>query len=260
MFGFSTRFYLSRVRKVRRSGSQLYASTDSTKPKKSLAGSVKPYTRHLIVCGCGQSSLWPSKIENSTTFVSRLIRLVDDTKISGLKITAVEEPNSIGPEFNDIIVYPENKIFRVSDSNLESFVGILKDTHISDTENIFQTLSPSWKALILVCVHGTRDKRCGRAGPQVIESMKEKITKMEGQKIGTNDIKVMPSSHIGGHEFAGTLIVFPQGDWYGQVTGKGEAIDGILSTITDIEDSASSTKNACNVYEKCWRGNAGMCK
>lgn len=31
-------------------------------------------------------------------------------------------------------------------------------------------------------------------------------------------VAVYPCSHIGGHKWAGTLIVYPQGDWYGRVT------------------------------------------
>lgn len=36
--------------------------------------------------------------------------------------------------------------------------------------------------------------------------------------IDTKEVIILPSSHIGGHEFAGTLIVYPRADWYGRVT------------------------------------------
>jgi hypothetical protein len=37
------------------------------------------------------------------------------------------------------------------------------------------------------------------------------------QGVAAEDISVRASSHIGGHEFAGTMIVYPEGQWYGRV-------------------------------------------
>lgn len=55
-----------------------------------------------------------------------------------------------------------------------------------------------WRKLILVCVHNSRDKRCGRAGPQVIDELNEQLLSRS-----IVDITVAGSSHIGGHKFAG---------------------------------------------------------
>ena len=56
-------------------------------------------------------------------------------------------------------------------------------------------------------------------------------------------IAVKGSSHIGGHEFAGTAIVYPHGDWYGRLASK-TSTEELLDHIT-----------SGNVYKKCWRGN-----
>ena len=99
-----------------------------------------------------------------------------------------------------------------------------------------------WKYLILVCVHASRDNRCGRAGPQIIEEFK---TQIDLRSIPKGEIEVTGSSHIGGHKYAGVLVVYPQGDWYGLISKRnvGELLDNIIN----------NTK-----YLKGWRGNESL--
>lgn len=54
---------------------------------------------------------------------------------------------------------------RENASSLEQFVRVqLMDGQVA-TE--LQPVSVSYKKMVLVCTHMSRDKRCGRAGPQV---------------------------------------------------------------------------------------------
>jgi len=34
----------------------------------------------------------------------------------------------------------------------------------------------------------------------------------------SNRVRIYKTSHIGGHKFAGNVITFPSGDWYGYIT------------------------------------------
>ena len=70
---------------------------------------------------------------------------------------------------------------------------------------------------IFVCAHGSRDKRCGVCGPVLIQNLKEEIN-LRG--LG-NQVFVTPCSHVGGHKYAGNLIIFSpdvegkfMGHWY----------------------------------------------
>ena len=65
--------------------------------------------------------------------------------------------------------------------------------------------------------------------------------------IGGDRIAVFGSSHIGGHEFAGTLIVYPEGLCYGYVTR-----DVIPTIVGGIVKKDLNTRNA--ELEKCFRG------
>jgi hypothetical protein len=114
-------------------------------------------------------------------------------------------------------------------------------TETAQLESIIRNTLP-WKTLILVCVHATRDNRCGRAGPQIIEEMKKQLLE---RSINSDSITVAGSSHIGGHKYAGVLVVYPAGDWYGLISKRnvGELLDNIIA----------GTK-----YLKGWRGNESL--
>jgi hypothetical protein len=61
---------------------------------------------------------------------------------------------------------------------------------------------------------------------------------------------VLPSSHIGGHVYAPTLITYPSCNWYGRID--------LDNNLEDINEILNSTLNNI-VYEKCFRGN-GNCE
>jgi hypothetical protein len=58
--------------------------------------------------------------------------------------------------------------------------------------------------LYAVCVHKERDRACGTYGWSVYNALRD----LAGDQ-------VWQSTHIGGHRFAGTLVAFPHGTYYG---------------------------------------------
>mmetsp|Transcript_39222 Transcript_39222/g.45607 ORF Transcript_39222/g.45607 Transcript_39222/m.45607 type:complete len:256 (-) Transcript_39222:367-1134(-) len=60
---------------------------------------------------------------------------------------------------------------------------------------------------IFVCAHRRRDDRCGYCGPMLVELIKQAVTSSmpagEGEKV-----HVLPCSHIGGHVYAGNVLVY----------------------------------------------------
>ncbi|CZT18794.1 related to sucrose cleavage protein [Ramularia collo-cygni] len=114
--------------------------------------------------------------------------------------------------------------------------------------------------LILVCGHGGRDDRCGKMAPVLMAEFEEKLQSSniailkgvpttEAIKADVQDSKYLPPariasiSHIGGHKFAGNVIVYippsfrsnplaGNGIWYGRVGP--EHVEGIVAkTILD---------------------------
>lgn len=74
-----------------------------------------------------------------------------------------------------------------------------------------ETLKVSY---VFVCSHGSRDRRCGVCGPALISRFKDEIEFYGLQ----SKVSVSPCSHIGGHKYAGNVIIF-RSNLNGEVTG-----------------------------------------
>ena len=143
------------------------------------------------------------------------------------------------------IDYRNNKSnFCIENLNNDSWNKNFNPLDVSESIIFSKKNNNKKENLILVCTHGARDKRCGRAGPPLIKSLKEEIKKRGfSENDNTNHvIRVRATSHIGGHKFAGTIIIYPQADWYGHLNKKKANI--IIDTII---------KN--KRLDKHWRGN-----
>lgn len=211
-------------------------TTPSTKAKNTLRGSVAPLDRHVIVCTGTDSESWPARLEDdAASLLSRLTKLVSESNRGEqklrIKITASDAASSttLEVEGTDCLVYPEAVLVRVCDDNLATFAAALTQKPF-----IFAPSVPYPHKLLLVCSHMQRDKRCGKSGPMIIAKAKE-------MAVG---VRVMASSHVGGHEFAGTLICYPRADWYGHVTTQ--RMPEILAALHEGPSCA----------ERCFRGNS----
>jgi len=236
----------------------------------SMKDSVKPYDRHILVFGSGSADSWPDRIEDpssATSPMSRRNALGLTTELIGLikehnmalkragkasvdvTVTCSSEPVSKNCQlgYYEAVMYPEAVVFQIAPSNLARFVELSCHTKRNMVDmldkSIFKAIPTPWEYLICVCAHAQRDKRCGRAGPQVIERIQAAFSAGAAGGLAAKDIKVVNTSHIGGHAFAGTLIVYPIAHWYGQVTAKGDSVEKILAEIST---------GGC--YENCHRG------
>eukprot|EP01035_Chromulina_nebulosa_P017494 gene17494-23048_t len=227
-----------------KSNGEAIESNSTDKPKKrGLENSVKPYKRHLIVCDGENSINWPRSIEEvEGSFALKLTPyFTSNSKDYPVRLTAC---NHIGPsdkleDVSDVIIYPESFLVKVPHALVPSFANIVlrKETLTKEMFNDFAVDNLPWKKVLFVCIHAARDRRCMKFGPEVLKQL-EDLTKSQP------DIKVLGSSHIGGHEFAGTLIAYPAGDWYGN-------LDSAKASIL-IEKL-----NSNSIYSECYRGNGG---
>ncbi len=137
-----------------------------------------------------------------------------------------------------ILIFPDQvRISGLTEDNLENLMvylsyGIQRGLKIES----FQ------KFLILVCGHHNRDVRCGLAAPGIMQKMTEGIEQFDL----TEQVMVSRSSHLGGHKFAGVVVVYPSGNWYGRLTEQ---------------DAAHVIKAECldhQPYPALWRGRMGL--
>ncbi|OZJ03888.1 hypothetical protein BZG36_03945 [Bifiguratus adelaidae] len=78
------------------------------------------------------------------------------------------------------------------------------------------------ETIILVCTHTQRDKRCGILGPLLISEFRDKLSQQGLLRDASNPqgkVEVWGTSHIGGHKFAGCVVVHQRtgGHLYGNI-------------------------------------------
>ncbi len=190
-----------------------------------LQGTVKPYGRHVLACA-GWTT-WQERIEEQDDLLGRIgsqtkelaDRVEPKPKFTALRTEAVD--GGI-----DLMVFPDQLVYRGVD---EPAWERIREDHLVDGEPVDELdPEPLEGQHVLVCNHGARDLRCGACGPLVAEALEDAI---EARSIG--DVHVHRSSHVGGHRFAGNVLVYPAGDWYGYV--RPDDVDALLEAIVEGE-------------------------
>ena len=87
---------------------------------------------------------------------------------------------------------------------------------------------------VLVCTHGTRDSCCGRRGASLAADLAA-----AGFKAGEN---LWRTSHMGGHRFAPTFMVLPQGTVWGFAD---------VGLVTRVVEQAGDFTDAAGRYRGC---------
>lgn len=112
---------------------------------------------------------------------------------------------------------------------------------------------------ILVCCHGARDARCGDIGPPLAAALAEHIRRCG---LSSRQFQVFKCSHIGGHKYAGNVIVYcarhpSDGDWYGglQAEHASDFIDALITMELGFDGGAEDDR-----LRKFWRGRMGLTK
>jgi (2Fe-2S) ferredoxin len=178
------------------------SNIDMTSP---MAGTVKHYTQHLVICS-GESN-WPSKIKDAGGFTAALVEGIKTPEFSTKpRVTACAAPSQ--GSGTDILIYPlQIRVNNLTTKDIPKVIRLLQGDSSHDLE-----FSPVQKPLFLVCGHQNRDQRCGRCGPNLLTAIQGQLADMD------NPADAYLSSHLGGHRFAGVVVAYPSGNWYGRVT------------------------------------------
>lgn len=213
--------------------------------QETMVDSVKPYVAHILI-NIGAQQAWGSDVNTEATISD--LKLKFDASGTKVLITAYEGPHKM-------IVLPINK----SVSNIadwDKFVNWVVSSQVDGASTDgFELAETSYRHMILVCTHSKRDKRCGVQGAILVDQFKSFQT------------NCFPVSHVGGHKFAGNVIVYHypklpaiqrQGesnegaravqfvaDWYGRVTSC-----HVASIVTETVEKGL-------VVKELWRGRAG---
>ncbi|XP_040376579.1 uncharacterized protein LOC102704032 [Oryza brachyantha] len=207
-----------------------------------LAGTVQFHERHVFLC-YKSPEVWPSHVEAAESDrLPRLLAAAIKTHKSDLKkktkLTICEGEDGTESSNGDVLIFPDMVRYRgLTHFDVDNFV---QEVLVKDTEWLPGSPEAIRGSYVFVCCHGSRDKRCGVCGPALIKRFKDEIS---GQGLA-DQVSVSACSHVGGHKYAGNVIVFSAdakgevtGHWYGYVTpddvpvllhkhiGQGEIVD-----------------------------------
>ena len=198
---------------------QIHDQLPTTMQKKidqgDLYGSVKPYKQHLILPEFEIASKWPSNVEEMSGSMSESAKSALKGSKQGIIVTAYNDDQST-LAMGQTYVFPAGIQFQgLTPSNMK----ILTDWMLDPIYPCILEHSPILHdALVLICAHKLRDKRCGVAGPMLLKEFQKEIAEQ------SQNIRVLAVSHVGGHKFAGNVIVYRKderniwvADWYGRV-------------------------------------------
>jgi hypothetical protein len=104
---------------------------------------------------------------------------------------------------------------RLTGERLASIVAGTEDSRV----HVFGPAGPQ----VLVCTHGRRDRCCGSLGTALHLELAQRWTGVE----------VRRCSHLGGHRFAPTALVMPEGRSWAHLTG--ELLDGVVARSLPTE-------------------------
>ncbi|GBC50209.2 sucrase/ferredoxin domain protein [Rhizophagus irregularis DAOM 181602=DAOM 197198] len=197
-----------------------------------LQGTVKPYYKHVLI-STGKSD-WKSHIEDEEgSFAAQLQKAIkDESSLKKPKIlicNSSRKNDNNDPSFsegNDILLFSDNILVRRVPPNhaVEFYDQFLRGQKTDENDTLstsqphvtFKVEPMPYKAVVLICSHMHRDKRCGVTAPLLKDEF-DKILKDKGLDVEScaDGIAVYMTSHIGGHKFAGNVIVYreKQGIW-----------------------------------------------
>lgn len=190
-----------------------------------LAGTVKPYGRHILV-STGKTDWIHSIDEEDGSITQAIFRALYEKQYGGRKRDGEDRivlsntsfaPSRIGSGKTDVVVMPEWKIVRqVSVDTSSEFVKQVVD---GGKGNLGIETLP-FHSIVLICSHAKRDKRCGVTSKYLVKAFESglrlrdiyrsfddtRTEKQGGLKGGGTVLGRL--SHIGGHKFAGNVIVY----------------------------------------------------
>ncbi|MCJ1416249.1 hypothetical protein MMC32_002584 [Xylographa parallela] len=212
-----------------------------------LAGTKPPYAQHIVVCT--EREDWASRIEDEDgpNLAKGLKDLLGPRgefydPNHPILITNASFPTTapgasayLFPSFQHV---PH---IDLTPSGLAHFVrsALLADDPLPAPPPL--TTHALTAPIILICGHGGRDQRCGVLGPLLQTEFRRALAKSGPRSEGEAQVALV--SHIGGHKFAGNVIVYlppgfrvegreapplaGQGVWYGRVEPR--HVEGIVA-------------------------------
>ncbi|KAG8990790.1 hypothetical protein FRB90_001626, partial [Tulasnella sp. 427] len=237
-----------------------------------LHGTTPEHDAWLVLHTSRPPSSWPPRIEASSPLLRELKR-----KLSPLKGTVTfaytptnrpTNPEEVETEFEG---WDEGRpeayaatLYRAGSSEAVELARVDGQTDVRSllvtkpAERQTQTQTKD-EVHFYVCTHGSRDCRCGDVGADVADTLREEVGKLPSSA-ARERVKVSEVAHVGGHVWAANVLVYPSGDWFGNVRPKN--VPSLLSLFVPAPNSPLdyASVTAHPLFRTHWRGRMGLSK
>jgi hypothetical protein len=153
---------------------------------------------------------WPLPWPHDLSEVPELAPLVSALAGTGIRLQGLVATWPHGPERHAVLYHrPTDASEGFAQFERREAIAPLGDLVASALELLERRGSPAGSAPsgptdILICGHGRRDRCCGALGTSL-------ALELAAGEIGGNNTRLWRTSHTGGHRFAPTMIVLPEG-------------------------------------------------
>lgn len=212
-----------------------YCSEATQHINEPLAGTA-PHVKHWVSISWPKK-LWQEEALNSKGFPASIPEWQKQQNIISGKIAVrlISKENTSKDKVQ-IFIYPEG--IHYNDVPPQEIVNVLQNHYLEKKDTRFLKSNPE-PFQLFICTHGRHDKCCALFGQAVYQKFREVIEERQ------LPIDLWQSTHIGGHRFAATGIVFPHGHVYGRM--KVEDVEPILDSIIKTEVYVSNYRG-CYLY------------
>ncbi|KAJ6598298.1 Sucrase/ferredoxin-like-domain-containing protein [Mycena vulgaris] len=145
----------------------------------------------------------------------------------------------------------------VSLANVEDVAETLKQHATAPPTT--HTDSSDGQIHLYVCTHGARDCRCGDLGGKLFQALREEVDRLvlADPSGPAKSVVLGEVGHVGGHQFAANLLVFPHGEWLGMLTPHHVPL--VLNAILSSEQRPCTSFDPPLCHDH-WRGRMGLAK
>jgi (2Fe-2S) ferredoxin len=221
--------------------------------KGDMVGRVSYHDKHFFILTRQKANEWDKDLGKQGFSVVLKKALSKNLKGVRCKISHAEavDGESVGDETNNfsVLVFPD--MIRYTNVNADNVEQVVNDVA---NKNVLNTTFKKEKlegAQIFICAHANKDMRCGICGPRLYQSFIEKLPQ---SSYADKPVAIRRVSHIGGHKFAGNLIIYQYsnktrkvfGDWYGYVDEN------------DVDRLIQEHLVKNNIVTDIWRGRCGL--
>jgi hypothetical protein len=218
---------------------------------KPLVGTVDFYERHAFLCHNTPEN-WPAKVEAPDydplpSKFANALRSRKNELSKKTRLTIAEGHDSPEKTNGEVLLFPDMVKYKgLGESDVESFV---EEVLVKGEMWALGEPEPLVGSHVFICGHGSRDRKCGVCGPV----LKDRFTEEIANRGLEDQVSVRFCSHIGGHKYAGNVIVFRHGDsgevtghWYGYVSPE------------DVPEILEKHIGLGHVIDRLWRGQMGF--